>query len=37
MKFRDICNNNEMMLKRSEISVGDRGNAYTTVVCCLHL
>lgn len=37
MKFRDICNNNEVIVKRSEIYVGDKGTTHTTVVCFLHL
>lgn len=38
MKFGDICSNNEVVLKTSEISVADKviGTAHTTVVCCPH-
>lgn len=37
MKFGDICNNNKVILKMPEISIGDKvtGTAHAIMVCCL--
>ena len=34
-KFEDICDNNKVMLKRSEISVGDKNHKHCSYYCGL--